>query len=140
MDRDKARQMKESFTLIELLIVIVIVALLSSLGLPVYMGTIEKSYNKEARSMIRMILEAEKMEKLKRDKFVACSDTSSCSSELNLSLPYDRWQYSVKLNPNTIIAERMTKSRTFKLENFDVSTATDTIPNCSGKEYCPSTK
>lgn len=128
--------MRRSFTLIELLVVIVIVAVLATLGLPVYMGTIEKSYNKEALSMIRMILEAEKMEKLKRDKFTACTGTTSCSSELNLSLPNDRWQYSVQLSPNRIIAERITKSRTFTLE-FDASTAADAAPVCAGKEYCP---
>jgi|GEM_PF-2910141 len=131
--------MKRNYTLIELLVIIVIVALLATLGLPVYIGTIERNYNKEALSMIRMILEAEKMEKLKRDAFTACSGTSSCSSELNLSLPYDRWQYSVQLNSNRIIAERMTKSRTFTLD-FDVSTPADSVPSCSGKEYCPNTK
>ena len=49
---------QKGFTLIELLVVVLIIGILSSVALPQYTKTVEKSRMSEARSMLKSLREA----------------------------------------------------------------------------------
>lgn len=87
--------MKGSFTLIELVIVIVILGILASLGVPIYTKAIEKAKCQEAVAMLKIIQSAEKVRKLETGSFVNCADTADCNTALNLALSGDNWAYNV---------------------------------------------
>lgn len=57
-------EMKKSFTLIELLIVVIIIGILATLAIPQYMGFVEKSRAAEALKMIDAIRKAMEVHKI----------------------------------------------------------------------------
>lgn len=85
-----------SFTLIELVVVIAILGILVSFGLPSYHKTLEKVRGNEAVSQLKIIQAREKVSRLQTGTFVNCTDTDDCNKELRLMLPGDNWAYQVR--------------------------------------------
>lgn len=127
-----------AYTLIELMVIVIILGILAGLSVPLYVRSIEKTYNKQVFALMKMMLEAEKMYRLKTGSFVACDNSDACSSELRLSLPQDKWLYRVieGVPQWKMRVERIPSGRVFEL-SFDASTSTDEKPTCSGGNYCP---
>ena len=134
---------KKTYTLAELLIVVVIVGIAAMIGIPQYFKVLEKNQNKQARALIKMILEAEKMNRLKTGKFAPCANSEECNQVLKLSLPQDKWDYSVVVDApedssvtGTIKAQRLPDKRVFEL-TLTASTMPEEVPKCSMDDgYC----
>lgn len=137
------RGKQKNYTLVETLITIVVVAILASISIPSYFKGMERSYNRQARSMIHLILTGEKMYYVESGKFVACSSKNSGFREvLRIDVPTQRWDYEVSLmneTAGTISAKRRlpkSNGRTWTL-TFDPTTAEDANATCSGDDgYC----
>lgn len=86
-----------SFTLLELLVVVLIIGILVSVGVPIYRNTVKKIEESEAKSMLKMIQIEEKIVRLESANhvYVNCTDTSDCNTRLYLELISSRWNYSV---------------------------------------------
>ncbi|MBN2120070.1 MAG: hypothetical protein JW734_03310 [Candidatus Omnitrophica bacterium] len=93
--------MRISFTLIELVMIIVIIAILASIAVPFYLRAAERSRNREAQAMLELLSDAQAMHRLEAQTFVACSDAPDCNSQLALNLPFGAnrtWDYAVTTN------------------------------------------
>ncbi len=132
------------FTLIELIVVMVIIAILASLAVPTYTKTAEKTKNKEARTMIQLIYQAERMHRLESGSsggYVSCGSTDNCNNKLDLSINSQDWDFTAAANPGspptvTITATRQgSDGRTISLSsnNPDNYTCSSTEPD---KHYC----
>lgn len=62
----------------------------------VYIKAMEGSRNKEAKSQLSLIAEAERMHWLEQRNYTTCSNISDCNNKLYLNLPQDSsWNYTV---------------------------------------------
>jgi prepilin-type N-terminal cleavage/methylation domain-containing protein len=64
---------KKSFTLIELLIVVIVIAILATLALPQYVKAVERAKDGKAKHHLALIAEAEKMYRADNDAYIAVS-------------------------------------------------------------------
>lgn len=93
---------KKSFTLLELIIVLVVLGILASITPPFLRKALERARNKEAISMLRLLAETEKMYHLQYGNYTQCNDSSPdpsmyCNSVLGLTLPSRRdWAFAVQ--------------------------------------------
>ena len=91
----------KSFTLAELVIVVVIVGIFAAVAIPSYRRAVLKIQDKEACAMLSLIRQAERDYRLEYSTYVGCVDTAACNATLNLSLSNESWEYSV---PNSAAA------------------------------------
>lgn len=80
---------KNSFTLIEIVIVVIIIGILMVLGVPRYMDTVQKAKQKDVKSMIRLISNAQWLLEAKGLPFYPTSGTAligDINQNLNLSI------------------------------------------------------
>lgn len=103
--------MKKAFTLIELMIVAIIIGVMATMAIPGFKKMKERTYDNEARTMLKQVIAAEKMYRLKDDanSYIACSGSgvNSCTSVLDISLDgAGQWSYAVALSPLTATALR----------------------------------
>ncbi|MDD5347632.1 MAG: prepilin-type N-terminal cleavage/methylation domain-containing protein [Candidatus Omnitrophica bacterium] len=93
--------MKRALTLLELLIVLVIVTILSTLALTQFGRQREGAVEKEAQANLKLILAAERVMRMETGSFVNCTDAAACNNALKLSLPLappngtGYWEYKV---------------------------------------------
>ena len=126
-------------TLLELIIVVVVIGVLVSLGIPQLRKLQETALDKEAMINLRLIQAAENIYKMKTGNYFQCSSfpkelcIQSFNNTLNLNLPVanPNWYYqtatefpSLKL---VLIAERVTDGRGCSLY-MDGETVTCTPP------------
>lgn len=82
---------KKSFTLTELLVLIVIIGILVALALPNYLAIKEKSLNREAKASLALIRAAEKIYRLEQGFYYPYLATATVAADINsflkLSLP-----------------------------------------------------
>ena len=90
--------MKGSFTLTELLVVIVIIGILVSLSVPMYRKAVLRGHDREAKAMLRLIQAAEKVYRLEVGYYINCSNSTQCNNRLDLDLPGSSWGYQVTDN------------------------------------------
>ncbi|MFA5100706.1 MAG: prepilin-type N-terminal cleavage/methylation domain-containing protein [Candidatus Omnitrophota bacterium] len=97
--RIAAVSLRKAFTLIELMIVIVIVGVLSTLAVIQLSGPKEEALEKEAKSNLQIIAAAEKMYRLESGGYVDAENVTEINAKLRLMLPANpatmNWQYSV---------------------------------------------
>lgn len=91
----------KNFTLIELVVVVVIVLILASLGVPTYFKTLEKVKCNEAITHVKLIQAVENRLYLERDQFADCDNTADCSDQLELYLPEGTWNYTVSITEDS---------------------------------------
>lgn len=70
------RTLREGFTLMELIVVIVIVGILAALAAPIYTKTKEKALDREAVSALKLIQAAEKIYRMEQGFYFPCVDNS----------------------------------------------------------------
>jgi Tfp pilus assembly protein PilE len=88
-------------TLMELLVVVIIVGVLVSAGVPIYRKTMVKVRNKEAKSMLRLIAQAEEAYALETGGCTDCpKPTGTCNELLRINLSQIHWTYNVSGEPN----------------------------------------
>ncbi len=90
---------KVSFTLLELMIVILIIIILASISIPLYRKAVVNSIEREADTLMELIKQAEKICKLETGSYVTCSNTSDCNAKLKLDISSENWDFQVVKNP-----------------------------------------
>jgi len=98
-----------SFTLIELLLVVAVVITLAAIAIPSYNKAKNRAIAKEAISNLKLISAAERIYRMETDNnpYASCScinasdcvSGSGCNNVLKLMLNTTNWQYTVITNP-----------------------------------------
>lgn len=95
---------KSGFTLYEIIIVLVIVAVLASLGLPNFIKAKEHALGREARQHLKIILESEKAFRMQKGAYYpngsTIADLNAINSNLSLTLVNTSWDYSISADQN----------------------------------------
>lgn len=90
-----------SFTLLELIVVLIILGILVSLSVPIFTKTKERVLNREAAVNLRLIRAAEEIYRMEVGWYIACANTSEVNANLDLSLRTvePNWNYKVDAEP-----------------------------------------
>jgi len=81
--------------MIEVVVVVIIVAILSTLAVPTFRKTIEKSREKLAVSNLKIIMGAEKLYRARYDSYIACEDLEAINNNLTLDIEDKYFDYEV---------------------------------------------
>ncbi len=91
-------KIKEGFTLVEILIVVVIIGILAAIAVPTYFTYVERGYASDARVQIKNIFENAKLYYSENDDFP--DDVETMNEEGYGNIPQstrDKWQFSLEL-------------------------------------------
>ncbi len=89
---------RKSFTLLELMIVVIVLGIIATLAIPGYFGVQQKAREREAKAMLWLILTKEKSLRLETGTYTGCTDSADCNDQLDIDLPLQpksHWVYSV---------------------------------------------
>ena len=121
---------RHSFTLIEMMTVVVIVTILVALAVPNYLATREGAVDKEATSALRLVYAANKQYFAKSEFFYPVSGSNNNIATINGNLSIDlnanNWVYTLSGTGATYTAQATRNGRT-----WSVSQANPT-PTCTG--------
>ncbi|MDP8233535.1 MAG: prepilin-type N-terminal cleavage/methylation domain-containing protein [Candidatus Saelkia tenebricola] len=95
---------KSAFTALELIIVVVIISILTTLVLPGFQKTIKRSREKLAISNLRIIASAQKLYRVRYGSYTDCSDSDAINEDLTLDIESKYFDYSVEINGNNFTA------------------------------------
>jgi len=93
---------RKSFTLLELLVVLIIVGILATIGLVNQSGVREEALDKEARANLKLIVAAEKIYAMETGNATYGSNITDLNTHLKLLLPAGarrNWDYNVSYDP-----------------------------------------
>ncbi len=109
--------LKNGFTLIEIVMVMVIVGVLAAMAVPMFIRSVEEGKNQEAVAALRLIRTAERLYYLDYDAYVPASDTNEVNTKLDLDIESKNWKFWVEVDNTasppqfTAYAERTLGSR-----------------------------
>ena len=95
MDKIRSRMREKSFTIIEIIIVLVVIGLLAALGIFIYSNTVEKARNAEAVIAAGNIRQAEIVHKIDKGEYVKASNVGEINNLLSLSISPKDYDYRV---------------------------------------------
>jgi type IV pilus assembly protein PilE len=141
---------RTSYTLVEILVVIVIIATIAALAWPNYSRIKEKSLNQEAKASLALIRAAEKIYRMEQGFYYPKSATESSPSNINsylkLSLPETtNITWSISVDSSTPSSEHADATRSgpaksdSRVWTIDFKGTGDTDATCSGGSGSPST-
>lgn len=86
-----------SFTLLELIIVVVIMGILVTFAVPQFAVTKERALDREVQSNLRLIRAAERIYRMESNTYIAAAATPNVNTNLSLSIPIGApsWNYKV---------------------------------------------
>ena len=123
--------MRKSFTLMELMIVLIVVGILAAIGIPVYRKAVLSAEGRGAVANLRAIEAAEKVEFLERDLFTACGNTAACNNLLRLDISDTNYNYFVNVAAPNFTARAVRTA----VGDVCTYTVTNTVP-LSGSAGC----
>lgn len=105
-----------SFSLLELVAVLLIVGVLAVLALPSFKAARDNALNREAEANLKLIQAAEKIYRMEISAFYACADTQTINTQLFLAIPRTNpnWDYRVNVAGNTFTAKAQNVQDTTK--------------------------
>ena len=132
---------KKSFTLIEVLVVIVIIGILVALALPGFGVTKERTLDKEAKANLRLIQAAQKIYRMEMGFYfppaTSSSDISLINANLKVRLPAPPKTISWNYNVDTVAQQvRATRNKTGG-RYFTIPFTSDTITCTPNSDTCP---
>lgn len=86
-----------SFTLVELIIVIIIIGILATFAMPAFRVTQERALDNEAKANVKLIQAAEKIYKMETGNYYVSGDIAAINQNLKLALPAGSnrsWNYA----------------------------------------------
>lgn len=114
---------KRSFTIIELIIVIVVAGIIAAIALPNFQKSRVKAQQKEAISNIKLIAAAQRVYRMEHGNYAECSGTA-CNPILKLILSSANWAYNATgTSTNSITATKGACTYTLTSGNFDAEPA-----------------
>lgn len=136
-------QNKKSFTLIEILIVIIIIGILAGLALPGFNVTKERTLDKEAKASLLLIQAAEKIYKMEQGAWYPPGATTIVISDINanlkVSLPANQVNWTYGLDNTVVASEKGTATRVSaggRTWTILFPSGSSDIPTCAGTG-CP---
>ena len=96
--------MKKGFTLVEVLIVVIIIGILASIGIPQFAASIEKAKGGEARAGLGHIQTGEKIYYAEKEYY------TTSLSDLDISLTQRYWSFSIATPTSTTFTVTTTRS------------------------------
>jgi type II secretory pathway pseudopilin PulG len=101
---------RKSFSVIELLVIVVFLGVLIALAVPSFRSSKQKAQDNAAKSQLRLIQDAQKMYRLETREYASCDDNEECNSVLGLDVPlHDSiggyWIYSVAAEEDSFCAQ-----------------------------------
>lgn len=111
--------MKQGFTLLELLIVIVIVGVLTAVAIPSFTKMIERAKADQAITYLRVIRTGEKIYYASHTGYTACAKAAQIKSILGAEVTEESYEFSVTSSePTTFLAtaKRKTDNTTITLD------------------------
>jgi prepilin-type N-terminal cleavage/methylation domain-containing protein len=131
---------KKSFTLMEMLVVIIIIGILAALALPGFGVTKERVLDREAKANLALIQAAEKIYRMEAGVYYPSSGSESnivnINTFLRVNLPTGglSWSYATDTASTQITATRVPSGRVWTLTYTEAVDATH--PACTGTG-CP---
>ncbi|MFA5167448.1 MAG: type IV pilin protein [Candidatus Omnitrophota bacterium] len=121
--------MKKGFTLMEILIVFIIVAVLAAIALPGYSKTVQKNEKRRAETYLRAIRLAQKMYYAKNATYActsSCADASSIKTALGVEIADGNYVFSMAATTTTFTATATGYTKTLSLDQDGTWSGTDT--------------
>jgi len=120
---------KLAFTLVELMIVVLVVAILATIGIPGYLKSKKRAIQKEGISSVKLIAAAERIYRMERDSYFyypnsgAISTVGDINDNLKLFLNTSNWTYTLTNTGGVIQIQAANSSGctyTISTSNLDV--------------------
>ncbi len=128
----------KAFTMIELIMVVVIIGMMALFAVPNYNKSVGKTYEKAGSNNLLIMYSAQKIKKIGGENYQACNSTSTCNTNLNLSLIANGVDYSCTTTgggtPTGFYCYGNRSDNSFKLK----ITETGGTPCCCTANTCPS--
>ena len=114
------------FTLQEILVVIIIIAILVALALPQFGVTRERALTKEAMANLKLIAAAEKIYRLEFSGYypldgIDKSNVDHINTDLKLSLSETNWDYSVTGGVGSFVSNATRQSGPYSSCNYSIN-------------------
>lgn len=110
---------KKSLTIMEVFIVVLVIGVLATVAVPQFSKAKQRASNQEAKAMLKLLFDAEKMYYLDQYVYLACSDSSDCRNKFKVDIVSSSdWDYTINtVAAGTFIiqAQNILDSRTWTL-------------------------
>lgn len=90
--------MRKAFTIAELLVVVIMLALLATIAVPQFVNSRQKILNNEAVAMLKLVYESERMHFAANKRYISCSDTLDCTKKLDIDRQTKYWNITVRVS------------------------------------------
>jgi len=134
---------KKSFTLVEILVVIIIVGILVALSWPIFTGTKERTVDKEAKANLKLLQAAEEIYRMEKGTYYPAGTTTSVIRDINsylkLGLPISQPNWTYGLDTTSAGSEKAMATRVGaggRIWTIFFPAASSDNPTCSGTG-CP---
>jgi len=129
----------ESFSLIELMVVVVVLGILVSVALPQYRRAVERSIDREAQSNLMLIQAGQKIYKMKNQNYYGPQDSiSSINTNLGVDLTETNFDYNINAANATAFITKATRQAGKYAGHYWVVDPTSIEPTCfPGTSSCP---
>ena len=130
--------MRKAFTLMELMLVVIIIAILASIAIPSYIKTMERAKAREAMATLESMRAAELAYSSERRQFVNLSTSDTDWNAIGMENPNNNaqrsWDYSLTSSGNTFTATASRRDGPNASENIIMDQNGDT----SSSDWDPS--
>ena len=123
------KKIREGFTLVEILIVVVIIGILAAIAIPTYFNYVEKAYASDAQTQIKTIFEECKIWRATHSDFPTDVQEMIDENASNISQStLLKWQFEIDLQQSS--------ESSSGIEGSIVATSTEEMPGGADNKVC----